>query len=207
MFEPEKLKEVLDPRRQGYERTINVINYLATHDRERVFRELGDRGIFDENAFKRAKLGAVLLMTAMGTPMLWMGEEFGEHKRKSETVTQPKKIAWSLLERDLNRDLFEYYKKFIALRQQNPALQSDNIDFFHENRDTKVLAYVRWNEEGSRVVVVVNFSEQNLSGYGIPHFPCAGRWHEWTGNYDVEVEEDSIVIDIEPNHAKVFVWQ
>jgi 1,4-alpha-glucan branching enzyme len=214
-FEPEKLKEVLDPRRQGYGAAINVINYLATHDREHLLRELGDRlrrgsaerGIFDEDAFRRAKLGAVLLITAMGIPMLWMGEEFGEHKRKSETVTQPKKIAWPLLERDQNRDLFEYYKKLIALRKQNPALQSDNIDFVHENVDAKVLAYLRWNEEGSRVVVVANFSDQNLSGYHIPHFPCAGTWHEWTGNYHVEAGEDGIMIDIEPYQAKVFVWR
>ena len=102
-FELEKLKEVLDPKRQGYATAINVINYLATHDREHVFRELGDRSIFDEAAFTRAKLGAVLLITAMGIPMLWMGEEFGEHKRKSLTVTQPKKIAWPLLEREENR--------------------------------------------------------------------------------------------------------
>jgi 1,4-alpha-glucan branching enzyme len=139
--------------------------------------------------------------------MLWMGEEFGEHKRKSETVTQPKKIAWPLLERDQNRDLFEYYKKLIALRKQNPALQSDNIEFFHEDVDAKVLAYVRWHEEGSRVVVVANFSDQNLSGYHVPEFPSAGRWHEWTGNYDIEAGENGIMIDIEAYQAKVFVWR
>lgn len=204
-FELEKLKEVLDPRRQGYEVPTNVINYLSTHDRERVMRELGERGIFDEAAFGRAKLGAVLLMTAMGVPMLWMGEEFGEHKRKSETVTQPKKIAWPLLERDLNRDLFEYYKKLIALRKQNPALSSDNIEFFHENPEAKLLAYSRWHEEGYRVVVVANFSENFLSGYQVPNFPEAGTWHEWIGDYDVEAGKDGIVIDIGGYEAKVFV--
>jgi 1,4-alpha-glucan branching enzyme len=204
-FELEKLKEVLDPRRQGYEVPTNVINYLSTHDRERVMRELGERGIFDEAAFGRAKLGTVLLMTAMGVPMLWMGEEFGEHKRKSETVTQPKKIAWPLLERDLNRDLFEYYKKLIALRKQNPALSSDNIEFFHENPEAKLLAYSRWYEEGSRVVVVANFSDNFLSGYQVPNFPEAGTWHEWIGDYNVEAGKDGIVIDIGGYEAKVFV--
>jgi 1,4-alpha-glucan branching enzyme len=204
-FELEKLKEVLDPRRQGYGAATNVINYLATHDREHLMRELGERGIFDEAAFGRAKLGAVLLMTAMGVPMLWMGEEFGEPKRKSETVTQPKKIAWPLLERDLNRDLFEYYKKLIALRKQNLALSSDNIEFFHENPEAKVLAYSRWHEEGSRVVVVANFSDNFLSGYQVPNFPGAGTWHEWIGDYDVEAGKDGIVIDIGGYEAKVFV--
>jgi 1,4-alpha-glucan branching enzyme len=206
-FELEKLKEVLDPRQQGYEATTNVINYLATHDREHLFRELGDRGIFDEAAFGRAKFAAVMLMTAMGVPMLWMGEEFGEHKRKSEKVTQPKKIAWPLLERDLNRDLFEYYKKLIALRKQNPALQCENIEFFHESPETKVLAYVRWSNEGSRIVVVANFSENVLSEYHIPNFPVTGTWHDWTGDYDVEVGEDGIRLDIEGYEAKVFVRQ
>ena len=213
-FEPEKLKEVLDPRRQGYATAINAINYLSTHDRERVFRELGDRGIFDEAAFKRAKLAAALLMTAMGVPMLWMGEEFGEHKRKSQTVTQPKKIAWPLLERAENRDLFEYYKKLIALRTENPALQSDNIEFFHENADAKVLAYVRWHEQGDRVIVVANFSDQNLSGYNVETRLIASvqetslqNWRDLFTNTEVAAADDGLVIDLPQYSALVFVSQ
>ncbi len=206
-FELDHLKEVLDPKQQGYATAINVVNYLATHDREHIFRELGDRGIFDEAAFVRAKLGAVLLMTAMGIPMLWMGEEFGEHKRKSQTVTQPKKIAWALLERDENRDLFEYYKKLIAFRKQNPALQSDNIEFFHENAEAKLLAYTRWNSQGSRIVVVVNFSDQNLPEYQIPNFPAAESWQDWLTETSVKVDEDTLTADIAPFTAKIFVSQ
>lgn len=206
-FEPQKLKEVLDPRKQGYKSSVNVVNYLSTHDHEHLLRELGNRGIFDKDAFRRAKLAAALLLTAMGIPMLWMGEEFGEQKRKSKTVTQPKKIAWPLLEKEQNHDLFEYYKKLIALRKQNSALQSDNIEFFHENLEEKVLGYIRFDQEDSRVVVIANFSEQNKSGYHIPDFPCAGTWHEWTGNYDVEAGVEGIKIDIESFQAKILVWQ
>ena len=205
-FELEKLKEVLDPRRQGYAATTHVVNYLATHDRQHVMRELGDRSIFDEAAFKRAKLGAVLLITAMGVPMLWMGEEFGEHKRKSETVTQPKKIAWPLLSRDLNRDLFEFYKHLIALRKQSTALQSNNIEFFHENPDSKVLAYARQNDSSERVVVVANFSDQHLAGYRVSNFPAPGTWRELMGN-DVEVAEDGLLIDLPEYEAKVFIYK
>lgn len=207
IFELERLKEILDPRRQGYVAPTNVINYLATHDREHIFRELGDRGIFGEAAFGRAKLAAVLLMTAMGVPMLWMGEEFGEHKRKSEKTTQPKKIAWPLLERELNRDLFEYYKTLIALRKRNPALQGENIEFFYENPEVKILAYARWHNEDSRVVVVANFSDNYLTSYTIPNFPANGTWHEWTGNYDVEARDGSLTIDLPEYTAKVLVWQ
>jgi 1,4-alpha-glucan branching enzyme len=206
-FDVQKLKEVLDPKQQGYAKATNVINYLATHDRERLMRELGDRGIFDEAAFRRAKLGAVLLMTAMGIPMIWMGEEFGEHKRKSENVTQPQKIAWPLLDEALNRDLFQHYQSLIELRKQNPALQGDNIEFFHENPNQQVLAYVRWNNEGSRVAVVVNFSNQFLAGYTLPHFPENGIWHEWTQDYTVQSANNQLTIDLSEHEAQVLIWQ
>jgi 1,4-alpha-glucan branching enzyme len=203
-FDLGNLKQVIDPRQQGYSSGVNVINYLATHDREHLFRELGNRDIFDEAAFTRAKLGAVLLMTAMGTPMLWMGEEFGEHKRKSETVTQPKKIAWPLLEREANQDLFEYYKKLIALRVNNPALQADNIEFIHENIDAKVIAYARSSDNGGRLVVVLNFSDQNFDGYKITQVPDAGKWQDFMTGADVEINE-GLTIALKPYEAKVFV--
>ncbi|MBW4688528.1 MAG: alpha amylase C-terminal domain-containing protein [Komarekiella atlantica HA4396-MV6] len=206
-FELEQLKQVLDPKQQGYAIATNVINYLATHDRDRLFRELGNHGIFDAAAFGRAKLAAILLTTAMGIPMLWMGDEFGEHQPKSESVTKPQKITWSLLEDKQNRDLLEFYKKLIALRKENLALQSDNIEFFHENADTKVLAYTRWDEEGSCVVVVANFSNQNLKKYEISDFPTAEYWRDWFGNCEVEAGEDGLVTNLPSYTAKIFVSQ
>ena len=203
-FDLERLKDVLDAKRQGFMGATNVVNYLTNHDHNHVLAELADRNIFDEEAFRRAKLGAVLLMTAMGVPLIWMGEEFGEYKYK--TVDQAK-IEWPLLKNDLNSGLHEYYKGLIALRKNNRALYTENIDFFHENPESKVLAYTRWNDEGSRVVVVANFSENFLAGYHLPNFPAQGKWHEWTGNYDIESGDDGLVTDLGHYEAKVFVWQ
>jgi 1,4-alpha-glucan branching enzyme len=204
IFNLEELKQVLDCKRQGFPGATNVVNYLTNHDHNRLMVELADRGIFDAEAFKRAKLGAVLLMTAVGVPMMWMGQEFGEYKSKTP---DPAKIDWTLLQNDLNQELFEYYKGLIALRKSNPALYSENIDFFHENPDSKVIAYGRWNGEGSRVVAVANFSDQFLAGYQVPNFPANGTWHEWTRNYDIESGNDQIVVDLAEYEAKVFVWQ
>ncbi|NMG18790.1 alpha-amylase family glycosyl hydrolase [Brasilonema bromeliae] len=203
-FDLERLKDVIDAKRQGFMGATNVVNYLTNHDHDRLMVELGNNNIFDEEAFKRLKLGAAILLTAMGIPMIWMGQEFGEYKPKTQ---ESSKIEWGLLGNDLNRSLFEYYKGLINLRKNNHALYTENVDFIHENPETKVLAYSRWNDEGSRVVVVANFSENFLAGYQIPNFPSPGTWHEWTGNYDVEAGDDGIMIDIGPYEAKVFVWQ
>jgi 1,4-alpha-glucan branching enzyme len=107
----------------------------------------------------------------------------------------------------MNKGLWEYYKGLIHLRKNNQALYTENIEFFHEDPDSKVFAYTRWNDEGSRVVVVVNWSENYLAGYSVPHFPENGTWHEWTGNYDIESGDNNIMIDLPEYEAKVFVWQ
>jgi 1,4-alpha-glucan branching enzyme len=143
-------------------------------------------------------------MTAVGVPLIWMGEEFGEYKYKTP---ESSKIDWKLMSNDLNSSLFAYYKGLIGLRKNNHALYAENIDFFHENAETKVFAYTRWNDQGSRIVVVANFSDNFLAGYHIPNFPANGKWHEWTGNYDIESGDDGIMTDLGSYEAKVFVWQ
>lgn len=199
-FDLKGLKEVIDPRPQGYTGTTNVINYISCHDHKYTLAELGDRSILGDSAFVRAKLGAVLLLTAVGVPLVWMGNEFGEYNPEEEI-----KIDWSLLENDDNQGLFDYYRGLIALRQKNHALRSDNIDFFYEDKESKVLAYTRWNDEGSRLVVIVNFSNNFLQNYAVAHFPQAGTWHEWTSNYNIEATEDKLVLDLGEYEAKVFV--
>jgi 1,4-alpha-glucan branching enzyme len=199
-FNPDDLKEVIDCRRQGFEGTTSVINYLSTHDRGHVMAALGDRKIFGEDAFKRAKLGAVLLMTALGVPLLWMGSEIGDYSNYKDTP-----IDWSFLNNDLNKSLLAYYQGLIHLRKTNPALWTDNIDFFFEDPEAKVFAYNRWNENGDRVVVVANFSDQFLGQYCIPHFPTSGTWHEWTRDYDIEVKDGNLVVDLGAWDAQVFL--
>ena len=59
-----------------------------------------------------------------------------------------------------------------------------------------MLAYFRWNDAGSLIVVVANFSNSYLANYQVPNFPKNGNWHEWTGNYDIEAKDDKITLDL-----------
>jgi 1,4-alpha-glucan branching enzyme len=203
-FDLDRLKDVLDCKRQGFMGATNVVNYLTNHDHNHVMAELGDRKILGEDAFRRARLGVVLLMTAIGVPLIWMGEEFGEYKYKT---TDQAKIEWPLLAGELNQGLFSFYKGLISLRKENHALYTENIDFFHENPEAKVLGYTRWNDEGSRIVVIANFSDRFLAGYEISEFPIDGTWHEWTGDYDIEAQNNTLMTDLGEYEAKVFVWK
>ena len=199
-FDPEGFKQTIDPQQQGYGGTTTVINYISCHDHKYTFAELGDRNIFGESAFKCAKLGAVLLMTAVGVPLVWMGNEFGEYNPDEEI-----QIDWSLLKNEDNQGLFDYYRGLIDLRKNNHALRCSNIEFFYEDSENKVLAYTRWNEEGSRAVVVINFGDNFLEDYTVRNFPQAAKWHEWTNNYDVEAQDNKLVLTLGEYEAKVFV--
>ena len=199
-FDLNGLKQTIDCKQQGYEGTTSAINYISCHDHKYTMAELGDRAIFGDEAFKRAKLGAVLLMTAVGVPLVWMGNEFGEYNPEEEIA-----IDWTLLENDSNQDLRGYYQGLINLRKDNHALRTSNIDFFHEDPESKVLAYTRWNDEGSRAVVVINFSGDFLEDYAIEHFPHEGTWHEWTKDYQVEAKAGKLVIALGGYEAQVFL--
>jgi len=54
--------------------------------------------------------------------------------------------------------LLAYYKHVILLGEKVPALYTKNIEFFHKNAETKVIAYYRWSDEGTPALVVANFS-------------------------------------------------
>ncbi|MUL35844.1 alpha-amylase family glycosyl hydrolase [Gloeocapsopsis dulcis] len=202
-FDLEQLKEVLDAKRQGFSYATNVVHYLASHDRNHLMVELADRGIFDATAFQRAKLAVVLQMTAVGIPMISMGEEFGQNTR--QTPNQPNPLKWSLLENAANRDLWEHYQKLIALRHQNPALHTENTEFFYEDPEAKLLAYQRWNDSGSRVVVVVNLGDRHLANYCISALPADGTWYDWISDTVAQVSGNTLCIDLPAYAAKVFV--
>jgi len=199
----EALKAAIDCRRQGFLGATNVVNYLTNHDHERIMVELGNQGIFKEAAFQRLQLGGAILMTAVGVPMIWMGEEFGSYQPLG---IEPAKIDWQLLRNDGNQNLLQYYKGLTRLRRENHALYTENVDFFHEDPEAGVLAYTRWNDAGARVAVVANFSDAFLTGYHLPSFPKAGTWHEWTKDYDVTAGENGLSLDLGEYEAQVLVW-
>ncbi|MBD2310236.1 hypothetical protein H6G20_00885 [Desertifilum sp. FACHB-1129] len=120
---------------------------------------------------------------------------------------EPQNLKWSLLENDRNRQLFAHYQQLIALRTQNPALQTGKIEFFHENPESRVFAYTCWNEEGSRVVVVANFFDRFLAGYAVDDFPADGTWREWTrGDRSPECDRQ-LLLDLGEYEAQVFSFQ
>lgn len=205
-FNTTELLRVMDARNDGFASNYNVVNYLSNHDVERTMYLLGNKAnLFDDAAFRRSKLGAALLLTAPGIPMLWMGEEFGQATPRGEH-TERKPLDWSLLDHSHNRDLLQHYQRLIALRKDNAALCSDNFEPVADMAEQGIIAYKRWSSEGDMVVVVANIRPQDFGEVRV-NLPKIenGRWHEWLGDYDANLEDNTLIDKLADSEVKIFI--
>lgn len=201
-FNWDKTMDAIEPARGGIVGPTAAVQYVSNHDHNRLMFELGTAGIVDDKAFRKCKLGAAVTMTAVGVPMIWMGEEFGEATDKS---IDPRPLHWDLLENERNSDLYHYYSGLIYMRKTVGALKTENIEFINLDEENKVLAWKRWDDGGSMVVVVANFSDNSLGDYHVPNFPDNGDWHEFIFDYDVHVEGNQLVDSLGPSECKVYI--
>lgn len=130
----------------------------------------------DAETYKRMRLYLVHLFTSIGAPQIWNGEEMGmwgaddpncrkplmwkEYKFEPETRNNfqpgPKtsdKVAF-------NQSQFDYYKKLIRIRKNNPVLSTGDITFLAA--EGKRLAYKRSNAK-DEIIVFFNLESTTQS--------------------------------------------
>lgn len=185
----------------GYQDNAQPINYLESHDEERlIFEVLTNPKINEAGATRKSMLGAIALFTAQGVPMLYSGQEFGAHAPKTIDVS---KLPWEYLESDAGRALYQHYASLAYLRHTVGAFQTNNFAVLYASHDQRVFVFRRWSDDGSDVVVALNFSpaDQSISFA----FPRAGRWHEWLHDYDQQVDTEPRGEDIPDSYGKIWV--
>jgi 1,4-alpha-glucan branching enzyme len=200
----EGLLASIDPARNGYLTGGRCVNYIVSHDHDRLMQLLGDKGgMFDDVAFARAKLGLGLLATIPGVPMMWMGQEFGAASEKS---LDPRSLDWSLLKNARNSDLRDRVRLLFQLRHRLAALRNDSFQVCLADSERRVFAFKRWTDDGSVVVVAVNLRHQPagqvvVGGCGLPD----GPWREHIFGYDRDVRQGVLGDELGPSEVKIFV--
>lgn len=158
--------------------------YTESHDevangKQRVPSEIDSANPGSFWARKRSTLGAAVLLTAPGIPMLFQGQEFLEDGWFADTDP----LDWS--KKATYAGVYRLYKDLITLRKNGTAatrgLTGQSINVFHVNDANKLIAYHRWMNGGvgDDVVVVANFSVTTWapsSNYRIG-FPRGGTWY------------------------------
>jgi len=160
----------------AFERVI----YTESHDevangRARVPEEIWPGKVDSWFSKKRSTLGAALVLTSPGIPMLFQGQELLEDRWFQDKVP----IDWSRTEDE--HGILGMYRDLIALRRNlsgvTRGLCGQNLHIYHFDDGAKIIAFHRWDKQGPNdsAVVVVNMTNQNRDGYVIG-FPRAGLW-------------------------------
>jgi 1,4-alpha-glucan branching enzyme len=137
-------------------------------------------------AEKRTTLGAAILMTTPGIPMIFQGQELVDNT--PFPFTKARGIDWSKMA--VFPGIVQMYSDLIHLRRNSSnttrGLGGNNVNVFHVNNGAKVVAYHRWDQggPGDDVVVVANFGNVAYASYDIG-FPRGGAWHvRFNGDYN-----------------------
>jgi pullulanase len=174
-----------------------VINYITSHDtegfrKERLFNFLNSNQVTDIE--RRAKLAFACLLTAVGIPMIFAGEEFCDQHDRPIAEKQIDPVNYARKAQDWRSRVFEYVSNLVRLRKECPALGDDDTEFIHvdASRGGKIIAWKRGAPNHAPVVVVANFSDEETPGieYFVENWPERDRsdWREVTQNRDVPKE-------------------
>jgi malto-oligosyltrehalose trehalohydrolase len=197
------LFNAINLQHSGYDDHARAINYLENHDQERIAFEVRSNPALDiDHAVSaKSKLGALILFTAKGVPMIYAGQEFGTHAPKSIDAN---KLQWERLSDAIWADLRNWYAGVAMLRASTPALTQNNCEALIIDDARKILVFKRWDDGGSQVVVGLNMSpfpqQVEIS------FPRGGTWREWTFDYNEELGDVATrTVDLPASGGKVWV--
>lgn len=129
-------------------------------------------GIPDQETFQRVKLYLMHQFTNIGAPQIWNGDEMGMTGADDPDCRKP--LWWpqydfepeylnnfqpgekQFEEVGFNREWFDFYKKIIKIRKENPVLSHGDIEFLVA--DGKVLSYKRF-DKSDEIVVIFNLED------------------------------------------------
>ncbi len=135
--------------RGSYPKSVNyaMFNLISSHDKPRFLTLCyGD--------VRKMKLAVVFLMTYVGAPVIYYGDEIGMEGLGDPDCRRP--FIWDEDRQD--RALLKFYRQMIKLRRENPVLKRGN--FYPLYTYDNVYCYAR-NSAENMIVVVLNNSNKD----------------------------------------------
>ncbi len=213
------VKYAIEHKYNGWD-TQRII-YTESHDevglssgKKRLPEQIWEGNADSWYSKKRSTLGAGIVLTSPGIPMLFMGQEFLEDGSWHDNTP----LDWVRFSNNIG--IAKLYRDLIHLRRNlsnnTRGLLGTNVNVFHVNDSAKVVAYHRWYNGGvgDDVIILANFGDVNYTEYDIG-MPRKGLWRirfnsDWNGydsdfgNWDVydTYASDGSMHDL-PYHASV----
>ena len=198
----------------GYPTFHNEIKYIVSHDERRLVYEVEHSDELEARSMgaRKAKLGAATLLTAVGVPMIYMGEEIGEDDPVGQDPA-PNKVDWD----EGDPSIRSYYRSLIELRLSHPTLAGGGIDFHCPSWGTesgtcqvnKTICYWRYLGSPAQADIVVASNYDHAShDFDVP-FPSSGTWYlldpELGSAAAVEIESGAYAMTLTASTAYIFL--
>ncbi len=210
------VRKLIDCRLLGFRDGAEAVNYLGSHDvegfrNERLFDFLRNNGIvFTE---ERIKLAFVCLLTAVGIPMIFAGDEFADEHDLA--VTHPPKqrdaVNFERLNEPFRRRVFDHVARLVKFRAASDALSVNDVAFIHADftPGRRVVAWRRGQPGMDEVIVVANFSDFVTENPTSPQaeYRVAGWPPPRPGKGWREVTQDRVVPDEWAGREPLFAWE
>ena len=138
-------------------------------------------GLPDPETYQRVRLYLIHQFTTLGAPQIWNGDELGMTGGDDPDCRKP--LWWPEYNLDpeyrnnfqpgkkeydqvgFNQEHFEFYKKIIQLRKDNPVLVDGSFDFYIA--EGKKLAYKR-KDDKNEIFVMFNLDEEQANEFLLP---------------------------------------
>ena len=123
-----------------------------------------------EDKFKNLMAGYAFMTGHPGKKLLFMGQDFGQHREWSEK----RELDWFLLDKEPNRHLQAFVKELLHLYKNNKCLYEydcypEGFEWINaDDGDSSIFSFVRHSESGkSNMLFIINFTPVERPDYRV----------------------------------------
>lgn len=113
-------------RNESLSSTASLGGFLSSHDEDSFVDGLMNADRTEEEALALAKVAASVQLTAKGQPVIYYGEEIGQHGLSSDYPIQSnrKDMNWeaAAAQEDVEGSMLSHYRKLLSIREDHKAL-------------------------------------------------------------------------------------
>ena len=157
---------------------IQSLNYTESHNEvsggQRLTTLIDPSDPTGWLSLKKSTLGAAILFTSPGIPMIYQGQEFVEN----EPLEVKLPLQWGLAKQFAG--IRKLWANLAAARADTaghtPNLTGDSVNIYQVDNTNKFIAYERYDSQTpGTVIVVANFTGNAETGMQVG-FPASGTW-------------------------------
>jgi glycosidase len=186
----DRLDAALTNDGQGYDDNSRTFRFINNND-------TGTRFVV-EHGEGMTRVAAAMMFTLHGTPGPYTGDEFGADYHPYYDI-EP--LDWD----EDPYNLRPYYNRLIELRHELDSLKTSNFERVDASPADKIYAYVRWGEDSTPVLVVLNYQDEAFQAeLELPaQFEASGTVTDQLHDEQFTVSGDTLTVDMPAHTARI----